>query len=305
MAGLLTAKRLVALAAVVAGGLLALTPAAQAADPSCGDTIHHSITLKHNLDCSSYLGDALTIDKDGVKLNLGGHTLTGPGGAAGTYSGVYNTEDDVTIKNGTIKNFYYNVYLYGGAKDVVTDVTFLLDGTRAYDGLYTEYTTGGRFNHITTKNADEALYIEYGSNNVIDHTTAIKCLYGVDIEEEAGSKATNNISKGLSGVTYGIYDYENWKVTWSNNVVNGGYYGVYSDFPTKVKFSKITANKNSYTGFYVSGNDPTGGYSATVSNSTANNNGDYGIYAEDQVGGRGNRALGNDSYDCYQARCNG
>ncbi len=304
MAAVVKTRLGLAVGATVLAGLLLLTPAARAADPHCGDTIHHDVTLHHNLNCSGDNADALTIDRDGVTLNLNGHTITGPGGAAGTYSGVYSTQDDVTIKNGTIKSFYYDVYVYGGARNVVTRLTLLLDGSLAYDGLYTEYATGSVFSHNVAKNADEAFSVEYGSRNTVDRNKAVKSEYGIDVENETSTKVTNNTSRGISGTTSGLYDYENFKVTWMNNVANGGDYGVYSEYPTKVRFVKGTTNGNSSDGVYIHYNDPSSAYSATVSKSRANNN-EVGMDAEYHVGGRGNTALGNDSYDCSMVRCNG
>jgi copper-binding protein NosD len=304
MGPLLNMRRALALGGVVALSLVGSVGSAQAAGPQCGDTIHHSITLQHNLDCSSYNGDALTIDKDGVTINLNGHKITGAGGAAG-HNGIYSTEDDVTIKNGTIARFDYDVYIYGGARNVVTNMTLGTDGAQSYDGLYAEYATAGSFTHIQTKNALEAIYVEYGSNNLVAHNKGTKDEFGVDIEYEAGSEATGNVSVGLSGTTYGLYDYYNYKVTWSNNVTNGGYYGAYSDYPTKVKFVGNTANNNSYAGLYVDDNDPATDYSLTASDNVFNKNDSYGIYAAYQIAGKGNKAIGNGDFDCYQARCNG
>ena len=67
----------------------ALVPlaSADAATVSCGSVITTSTTLTTDLTCGP--GDALTIGADNVTLDLGGHTVTGPGAyGAGAGAGV-------------------------------------------------------------------------------------------------------------------------------------------------------------------------------------------------------------------------
>lgn len=87
--------------------LLAFGASAAFADHvSCGDTITQDTTLDSDLICA---GDGLVIGADGVTLDLGGHTISGPG--AGPSAGVrvqgdfILDDDDMKIRRGTIRGF--------------------------------------------------------------------------------------------------------------------------------------------------------------------------------------------------------
>src|SRR3954453_22537414 len=89
---------------------LAVPAAASGAQPACGATLTNDVKLNADLDCSGYNGDALMIGKQGVTVDLNGHTLTGPGAHEGIvdYSTGY---DNVFVKNGTVESFQYGVDL--------------------------------------------------------------------------------------------------------------------------------------------------------------------------------------------------
>lgn len=102
-------------AALIAGVLLAAVQSAPAfakADTpvtvTCGEYISSSITLANDLTCS---GTALSVNEDGVTVNLNGHVISGDGhGAAIVLAPDPNNQSEVTISNvtitnGTIQNF--------------------------------------------------------------------------------------------------------------------------------------------------------------------------------------------------------
>jgi nitrous oxidase accessory protein NosD len=298
-------RRLALLLGVAAVAVLALSPAAHAAAPQCGDTIKHDVTLHANLDCAASNTDGLVIGKDGVTIDLNGHKIVGPGGGAGGYYGIDDGDghDRLTVKNGTIANYYYDVYLYGVAFPTISKVHLNVDGSHSYDGVYSEYSNSGKFLDNTSAHGDEGLYLLYGSGNLVRGNKVDDMEYGIDIEYENGSVAIKN--KSTNGyLEYGMEDSENYDVAWHDNTANGGEYGFYSDYPTKVLFEGNTANNNAYAGFYVNDNDPTSHYSAKLVGNTANKNTDYGIYSDYPSKGSGNTAIGNGTYDCYYVPCN-
>lgn len=105
-------RRLAVPAAVTA--LLAFGASPASADHvSCGDTITQDTKLDSDLICAGDEGnagqagpDALEIGAEGVTLDLGGHTISGPG--AGSV-GVRAYGDDFTIRRGTIRGFALGV----------------------------------------------------------------------------------------------------------------------------------------------------------------------------------------------------
>lgn len=78
---------------------LAGGPTARAADDLCGATILESVTLDHDLTCA---GSGLSVDADGITIDLGGYTITGPRSGVGI---LVTGRTDVRITGGTITNF--------------------------------------------------------------------------------------------------------------------------------------------------------------------------------------------------------
>ncbi len=119
--------------ALTAGAVLVAAPAeADGPPPACGSTVLASTTLRSDLTCPAP-GPALTLAA-GVDLNLGGHTLRGPGSGLGIAIPVAG---DITIRNGTIAGWGQGVQTVGtddgGASGVVTVRNVTFDGNT--DGL--------------------------------------------------------------------------------------------------------------------------------------------------------------------------
>lgn len=92
------------LAALVTAATLQPGVAAAAVDTvACGDTLTTDTVLTRDLTCAG--GDGLTL-LGGVTLDLGGHTLTGPGAGSGTAVRVDpETESAITVHNGAIEHW--------------------------------------------------------------------------------------------------------------------------------------------------------------------------------------------------------
>ena len=117
---------------------LALPPAAHATSAvsvSCGDTITTDTKLANDLtDCP---GDGIVIGADNITLDLNGHTIDGdgvsssfeeacPGGGSCDFDlGVDNSggHDKVTIKGGSIRDFYDGVQMLGASDGRVSNLT--------------------------------------------------------------------------------------------------------------------------------------------------------------------------------------
>ncbi len=106
----------VASSAVLVGATLIPGASPASAAPACGSSITTNTTLTSDLNCSG--GEGLTIEADGVTLDLGGHTITGGGtdnGAGVVVAGVSGT----TVQNGTITNFDAGVFVLFGSGNTV------------------------------------------------------------------------------------------------------------------------------------------------------------------------------------------
>jgi hypothetical protein len=92
----------------------------------CGDVITHDLTLGASLGCEE--SDAgLVIGANGVDLNLNGHSLTGvpadsPAAMSGT--GVDNRDgyDDLTIRNGELRQWGTGIRLEGASFNLIRNV---------------------------------------------------------------------------------------------------------------------------------------------------------------------------------------
>lgn len=117
---------------------LALPPAAHAAGAvsvSCGDTITADTKLANDLVACP--GDGIVIGADNITLDLNGHTIDGDGmpssfeqtcpgsGSCDFDLGIDNSggHDRVTIKGGSIRDFYEGVQMLGASDGRVTKLT--------------------------------------------------------------------------------------------------------------------------------------------------------------------------------------
>ena len=96
---------------------LLLVPAA-ATNDLCGATITASLKLDHDLTCS---GNGFIVGADGIKIDLNGHTLIGPGSGVGiSLSGRTN----VSIVAGTVLNFAFGVQMINSTDIVIKKNVF-------------------------------------------------------------------------------------------------------------------------------------------------------------------------------------
>ena len=154
--------RVLLAAAVVAAATVAGAGPARAAGPACGDVLTADTTLTADLSCS---GDALVVAAPGVTLDLGGHTITGPGRRFEVFdTAIRVTAAGVTVRNGTIDQYVYGVVSAAPRTDVTrlrlvrTEVaaTFQSHDNRFRGNLVVEAATGVRMEgdaNVTEVNA--------------------------------------------------------------------------------------------------------------------------------------------------------
>jgi parallel beta-helix repeat protein len=139
-----------AAAAILAGTLALAAPGAAKPALQCGDTLTHSVTLTRNLtNCPD---QGLAIGADGITVDLNGHTIDGtvtqpagcdrpPFGPAGITNAGY---DRVTIKNGTLQQFFAGVF--AGTETTGMSNSTLRDLT-ARDNSFAGIAMLGRYGH--------------------------------------------------------------------------------------------------------------------------------------------------------------
>ena len=119
---------------IVVLGLFVGGPAA--ADPMCGETIHASVKLTHDVGpCSS---GGLTIGADHIVLNLNGFKILGEAGPGDGNGVTASSTTGTVIENGTIADFDEGVSLEGGSGTRLSRVDLLGnrgDGVTTGDGL--------------------------------------------------------------------------------------------------------------------------------------------------------------------------
>ena len=120
-----TLRRILSHVALLAG--VASAPIAQGETVDCTPitTLPATIStqgiycLTGNLAAPSTFGSghAITIDANNVTLDLNGWKLGGQAAGAGTLAiGIYSLANNVTVKNGIVRGFYYGVLLGGRSR---------------------------------------------------------------------------------------------------------------------------------------------------------------------------------------------
>jgi hypothetical protein len=96
----------------------------------CGETVTASLVLNTDLKCA---GGGLIVGADNVTLDLGGHTVTGPGATVTGSVGISTQHTNVTIRDGTITSFGQGIGLQtdAGVQPAVsiTSVNLTTNGT--------------------------------------------------------------------------------------------------------------------------------------------------------------------------------
>ncbi len=140
-------------------------------DPSsaaCGQVITKDFLLGEELSCR---GDALVVGADGITIDLGGHTITGPGKGQRNWPnpnldsvGVkLQGRAKVTVRNGVISSFSTGVLAHRSRDVVVEAVTSQL----SYYGVYLNETTGSIVRKSTITKNTYGLHLQKSNENQV------------------------------------------------------------------------------------------------------------------------------------------
>lgn len=202
----------------------------------CGDVITQDTTLDSDLlNCP---GDGIVIGADNITLDLGGHTIDGDrgGGTEGLYEdGIDNTagHDGVTIRNGTIKEFYWTGISLDEAVNNRLESLTVSDGS--YGVIFVLSSVGTRIEGVQTT----WIRMEWSTESVIaDNSLGSIYLFGAHSNQIEGNSVGgislyesdwNYLAKNrVSGASYCflIVDHSDDNVI-ERNAVSGCGIGIY------------------------------------------------------------------------------
>ena len=313
---------LVLLALLVFGWLgMAATPAS-ADHVRCGDILTADTTLDSDLECPfspDLEGQAITIAADDVTLDLGGHSIVGPGVFSDTAGIVVTNFDRAVIRDGAVHGFDVqvvvresrgtvvervetgNVILWGDDNGVLKSDTAGID-VRGDRNRIAHNLITGPFN---SQGSPERLQVQggldgggLGRENVIAHNRILGVVPGHDEDSEGMSLFLSGGRVVHNTITAGNYwPPRPFQSTRGMTLVGQG---------ALVKTNVATGHED---GFYIAGAFDVVGNTANnnfddgievalpgtlLRKNVANDNGDLGIEAHPEtVDGGGNRARGN------------
>lgn len=306
----------IAATATIAVGATCLCASATAAaqQPSCGDVVTHSIKLVADLNCE-FLPDALTVGKDGITINLNGHTIDEATGGAGIDS---EGHSHVTIRNGTVSGSGGGIDMEGGGNNLLYKLTVNTPGPgcsaqaisigggpgdRIVDTVansplpaITVSSDGATLDGDTATNDCDGAAIVLSSNSAVVRASKTAGFLGGILVEGSSNRITRNDvqSETLSSIDVG---------SGNRNVITGntamGSDGIQIESgATNTSVIANTANGNPGDGFLIQS------ASTVLIGNVANNNGGYGIEAVPGVLAIGNRASGNGNpAQCLNVTC--
>ena len=283
-------------AIAVASQFVAAGPAR--ANISCGSTITVSMVLTHDLlDCQN----GVIIDASNIVLDLGGHVLDGVGnGQPGVGVSINQGRTGVTVRNGTVQQFFVGVALKSFGSDLtagnaVTGIKILNNRTGISSGGFRN--DNNKFqNNVVSGSLDLGIFIR-GSGNVVSGNQVSGGVGGIDVADGNGNQIQGNQVTGqtVGGIVLrgGVNTVVSGNVAYNNRV------GIRAtNETTSGTLVSNGTHSNIEDGIRVS----TPGF--TLKGNAAHGNGAIGINAVPGVtDGGGNTASGNGTANCVNISC--
>src|SRR6267142_1535644 len=176
----------------------------------CGQRITTDFILANDMTCTT---DAFVINADNITLDLGGHTITGPGMGPQTWPqpqldsvGVRTGgHTGVTIRNGTISHFSTGIYFVDMEKSRIEDVT----SERNRFGFYLHASKGNAIRRSTVVANIYGLHLQDANDNLIEGNNLIRQTYnspggfGIYLYRSTGNRIIENTIE--NNVNWGIW----------------------------------------------------------------------------------------------------
>lgn len=272
--------RVVLVAAIAAATLLS-GPAAHAAGTpiaSCGQTVTTNAVLTQNLVCT---GDGIVVGAAGVTIDLHGFIVRGDRDSGDTGINDSGGWNDVTVKNGVVRNFDFGIYAAPADGFTVSSLTvagnlgngIYVQGT---DASVTKATVVGNGYGISlvgdgakitsstaARNAITGMLVVGGDAVIKSSTATANQTSGIVISGSSGSVTS---STGSANGAFGIFVDGDFDSVKSSTAVGNGNSGIEADgFSDAVGSS--TASENTGGGIHVDGD------AATIAHNRAEVNG--------------------------------
>jgi len=191
--------------------------------------------------------DSIVVERGNVVIDGNGYTLQGSGSGNGFYW--YNI-NNVTVKNTTIKNFVYGVYVWLSNNSVVSGNTV----TNLPRGISLRYSNNGAVSGNTLTNVTSyGIILDNSGNGIISGNTLTNSTYvGVDIYQSdngviSGNNITNNGGTGLN-----VWSSNNCVFS-GNTIADSVSYGLYFSGSSSNKIHHNNFVSNSHQAFAFSG----------------------------------------------------
>lgn len=292
------ARRLAAATTVLAATIAAIvvtTPAHAADGPACGDVITTDTVLTADLVCDGST-DGLVIGADGITLDLGGHSISGPGAYATPHAAVrVARHTDVAVLRGIVSGFQSGVVLDEAWAVLVNKLTVTSNDQGVNlagggDHLVSQNTVSG--------NGRDGVRLGLSAGNTVTQNTVDANTWGIMISNWSSDNTvsrnivTNSRSNGIvafAGASGTMLLQNTVTGSWSDGIA------VQEDTSgTTVSQNKSIAN----------GGDGLEVWNATIVKNTATGNTGRGIVANASSDGGGNKAAGNlTAPDCIGVVC--
>jgi parallel beta-helix repeat protein len=285
---------------------------------TCGQTLTHDTTLDNDLACPDV---GLFVGADGITIDLNGHMIEGNSSYPDVGVEDRAGYDNITVENGTIRNFTSGVLLGGSDHSTVRDLTVSDTESIVAEGIFLSRSPYAVVERVTTDHAFEGIVIWDGSHHAhVDNISVSRSDYGISVSFNSGYALIEKSVVSRSGEAVEVRDIPGVTVIKNHLVQNG--IGVQADNSPSLVLEKNDVTESFGDGIVVgqspgallsenrvdrNGRDGIHVYEAatTITKNTANDNGEYGIEAVPGViDGGGNRASGNGNpLQCLYVQC--
>src|SRR6266540_2248349 len=179
----------------------------------CGQRVTANFVLANDMTCTT---DGFVINADNVTLDLGGHTITGPGMGPQTWPapqldtvGVRTGgHTNVAIRNGTISQFSTGIYFVDMEKSRIEDVK----SERNRFGFYIHASKENAVRRSTVVGNVYGLHLQDANDNLVEGNSLIRQTYnspggyGIYLYRSTGNRIVENT----------IENNENWGIWFSD-----------------------------------------------------------------------------------------
>ncbi|MFH0795138.1 MAG: right-handed parallel beta-helix repeat-containing protein [bacterium] len=233
-----------------------------------------SYVVVDNITLSTQNTHGITISANNVTLDLNGHTLTGPGKAAGSSgSGIYvgSTRYNIVVKNGTMRDWrWQGVEAYNGLNCIFEDLIAYNNGNYGISAGSSALIRG----NVCRENGSTGIYaISSVGDCVISDNV---CYYnGYDGISAYRATVTNNVC--TSNTNHGM-SIKGPSTVIGNNCSQNSMVGIMANSPGGVLIENNVCNLNLREGITLNGSG------SRVVGNTCNSNGWYGINSQDAGG---------------------